>query len=94
MKTKRKTAPMSQVKNLALSVFNGKMDKKKRLAVIGILLYIISPIDLVPDFIPIAGFADDILLPILLIVANNLVNENNDKNENDLNNNRRKDVTP
>jgi uncharacterized membrane protein YkvA (DUF1232 family) len=26
------------------------------------LLYIVSPIDLIPDFIPVAGWADDLLV--------------------------------
>lgn len=87
------SAPMSKVKKLTLSVFNGKMDKRKRLAVLGILLYIISPIDIVPDFIPMAGYADDVLLPILLIVAESLISDNKDK-ANDGGPDKRKDVTP
>lgn len=41
--------------------------------VLGIILYIVSPIDFIPDFIPMAGYADDILIPLLLIVAEKLV---------------------
>lgn len=94
MKTRRKaiSTPMSKVKNLVLSVFNGKMDKRKRLAVLGILLYIISPIDIVPDFIPMAGYADDVLLPILLIVAESLINDGKDKPNGSPD--KKKDVTP
>lgn len=34
------------------------------------LAYLVSPIDLIPDFIPIAGFVDDlIIVPFLLHVA-------------------------
>jgi uncharacterized membrane protein YkvA (DUF1232 family) len=34
------------------------------------LIYLISPIDLVPDFIPVAGFLDDlIIVPLLLHIA-------------------------
>ncbi|WP_277631258.1 YkvA family protein [Atopococcus tabaci] len=78
MKTRKKTikTPTSKIKHLVLSLFNGKMDNKKKLAVLGIILYIVSPIDIVPDFLPVAGYADDILLPILLIVADKLIQDN------------------
>jgi len=34
------------------------------------LLYLISPIDLIPDFIPVVGYVDDIVIaPLLLHVA-------------------------
>lgn len=33
----------------------------------GVLLYVLSPIDLVPDFIPVAGWLDDIVLVPLAI---------------------------
>ena len=70
MKTKQTKTPMSQVKSLILSLFNTKTSGKKKLMVAGIILYIISPIDFVPDFIPVVGYADDVILPILLLVAN------------------------
>lgn len=92
MKTRKKTtvAPMSKVKNLVSATMNGKIDKKKRWMISGILLYIISPIDIIPDFLPIAGYADDIVLPILLIVAENLISSHAEtKKDSD-----RKDVTP
>jgi len=35
-----------------------------------IVLYALSPIDLIPDFIPIIGYVDEmILLPILVVIA-------------------------
>ena len=40
-----------------------------------IILYIISPIDIIPDFIPMAGYADDVLLPILFLVAEKLLSD-------------------
>ena len=66
---------MSQVKSLILSLFNTKTSGKKKLMVAGIILYIISPIDFVPDFIPVVGYADDVILPILLLVANKLLSD-------------------
>ncbi len=38
-----------------------------RLGAIGILLYVLSPIDLVPDVIPVVGWLDDIVLVPLAI---------------------------
>ncbi len=41
-----------------------------KLVAFSALLYLISPIDLIPDFIPILGYLDDIVLvPLLLHVA-------------------------
>ena len=33
----------------------------------GLLAYLVSPIDLVPDFIPVLGYADDAILVILVL---------------------------
>ena len=39
-----------------------------------IVAYALSPIDLIPDFIPVLGYVDDIiLLPILILVAIRLI---------------------
>jgi len=47
-----------------------------RLLVAGIVAYAISPIDLVPDFIPVIGYLDDlILLPIAISLAIKLTPE-------------------
>lgn len=35
-------------------------------AIVVVLLYILSPIDIVPDFIPVAGYIDDITLLLIL----------------------------
>ncbi|WP_407371344.1 YkvA family protein [Carnobacterium sp.] len=75
MKTKQNRTPMSQVKSLILSLFNTKTSGKKKLMVAGIILYIISPIDFIPDFIPVVGYADDVILPILLLIANKLLSD-------------------
>lgn len=44
-------------------------------AIIGIAVcYALSPIDLIPDFIPVLGFLDDVLLlPLLIVLAIRLV---------------------
>lgn len=80
MKTKQNKTPMSQVKSLILSLFNTKTSGKKKLMVAGIILYIISPIDFIPDFIPVVGYADDVILPILLLVANKLLSDDTQTN--------------
>jgi len=36
-------------------------------AILGALLYFISPIDLIPDFIPVAGLVDDVFILALVI---------------------------
>jgi uncharacterized membrane protein YkvA (DUF1232 family) len=41
-----------------------------KLAAIIALIYLVSPIDLIPDFIPVAGYLDDlVIVPLLLHVA-------------------------
>ena len=80
MKTKQNKNPMSQVKSLIISLFNTKTSGKKKLMVAGIILYIISPIDFIPDFIPVVGYADDVILPILLLVANKLLSDDTQTN--------------
>ena len=75
MKTKQMKTPMSQLKSLIFSLFNTKTIGKKKLMVAGMILYIISPIDFVPDFIAVVGYADDVNLPILFLVANKLLSE-------------------
>lgn len=75
MKARKKSinTPMSKIKELVLSLFDGRLDNKKKLMVFGIILYVISPIDIIPDFIPVVGYADDIILPLLLLVADHLI---------------------
>lgn len=42
--------------------------------VVGVVAYALSPIDLIPDFIPVLGYLDDVLLlPVLIWLAVRLV---------------------
>ena len=66
---KLKKTPMTQIKSLVTSLFDTKVETRKKLMVLAIVLYIVSPIDLIPDFIPVAGYADDVIVPILLIIS-------------------------
>ncbi len=69
---------MTQIKSLTMSLFDAKVETRRKLMVLGIILYILSPIDLIPDFIPMVGYADDIILPILLLIAERLLSRDND----------------
>lgn len=81
MKVRKKAAktPIGQVKSLSTAFFKSGLKGKKKLAVLGIILYIISPFDLVPDFIPLAGYADDLLLPVLYFIAQYLMNDESEE---------------
>ena len=83
MKVKKKISltPFSKVKSLILSLFDSKVDGKKKWLVLGIILYIISPIDLLPDVLPMVGYADDVLLPILFLIAEKILSDAPDKED-------------
>jgi uncharacterized membrane protein YkvA (DUF1232 family) len=46
-----------------------RVARRHRLALGALLLYLASPIDLVPDFIPVAGHLDDAVLLVLVLRA-------------------------
>ncbi len=50
-----------------------RVTKVQKLFVAGIIGYIIMPIDLIPDFIPIFGFVDDLVLVVYAL--NTMLNE-------------------
>lgn len=53
---------------------NSKTPRAPKLICIFIVAYALSPIDLIPDFIPILGYVDDlILLPMLIWIAIRLI---------------------
>lgn len=51
----------------------GGMTKTDKIILVGALLYFLSPLDIVPDVVPIAGFIDDLLVVLLALrqVSNN-----------------------
>jgi len=45
-----------------------------RLFALGIAAYVLSPIDLLPDFIPVLGHLDDlVLVPLLVVLATRMI---------------------
>ena len=45
-----------------------------RIAILGVVGYALSPIDLIPDFIPVLGFVDDLLiLPLAIVLTIRLI---------------------
>ena len=38
-----------------------------RIALVGVVLYVINPIDLIPEFIPVIGPLDDIIVAVLVL---------------------------
>lgn len=73
MKLKATPTPVTKVKTLVTSLFDTKVKRRRKLLVLGIIFYIISPVDFVPDFIPLAGYADDVVVPILILIAEKLI---------------------
>ena len=73
IKKKEKSTPVGKVKSLITSLFDKEVKGRRKWIILGIILYIVSPIDLVPDFIPAIGYLDDIMVPILLIIAEKLI---------------------
>ena len=64
----------SQVVALYFAARDPRTPWYAKLLVIAIVAYAVSPIDLIPDFIPVLGFVDElILLPIAIVLATKLV---------------------
>jgi len=42
--------------------------KLKPWMILGTVLYLISPVDIIPEFIPLIGFVDDIMLLVMFII--------------------------
>ena len=52
---------------------DSRIAKSQKLMIGGIILYVISPLDIVPDFIPVIGLVDDLLLVVYGL--NSILNE-------------------
>jgi uncharacterized membrane protein YkvA (DUF1232 family) len=59
---------------LGLAVKHPQTPWYARLVIAGLVAYVVTPVDLVPDFIPILGFIDDLIfVPVALGLAVKLV---------------------
>lgn len=66
----------SHVKALHLASRDHRTPMSAKCLVILVVAYALSPIDLIPDFIPVLGYLDDlILLPLGIYLAINLIPE-------------------
>lgn len=50
------------VKLLGRLVWDPRVPRRSKVVIGAALAYLVSPVDLIPEFIPVVGFADDILL--------------------------------
>ena len=63
-----------EVAAIAIAARDPRTGWGARLLILGIVAYAVSPIDLIPDFIPVVGFLDElILLPLALLLAVRLI---------------------
>lgn len=53
--------------HLISALDNPALSKKQKTLVMGAIGYIITPLDLIPDIIPIIGFADDIASTVIIV---------------------------
>ena len=80
MTGRQKIKPWMLKKEL-LVLYYGMQDRRTgiwaRLSVLASVIYLLSPIDLIPDFIPFFGWLDDlVLVPLLLNLAIRLLPSN------------------
>ena len=52
---------------LARLVRDPRVDRRRRMVAMGAIAYAVSPIDLIPEAIPVIGKADDIVVSILAV---------------------------
>jgi uncharacterized membrane protein YkvA (DUF1232 family) len=81
LSTKLKTARVDQIfleytKKLIAAIRSPKTSLKKKAIAAGALIYFISPIDLIPDHIPVVGYLDD--LAVLSLAVNSLASSDAD----------------
>lgn len=50
-------------------IANGGLSRRARMALGALALYLVLPIDVVPDVIPVVGWADDVVIVVLVLRA-------------------------
>lgn len=59
---------------LALAARDPRVPRRARIVIVVVVTYALSPVDLVPDFIPVVGYLDDaLLLPLGIWIALRMV---------------------
>lgn len=58
-------------------LFDGKVTAEKKGAILGSIIYVISPIDLIPDIIPAFGWIDDLI--VITVGLNGLFDDTKDE---------------
>jgi uncharacterized membrane protein YkvA (DUF1232 family) len=58
-------------------LFDGKVTAEKKGAILGSIIYVISPIDLIPDIIPAFGWLDDLI--VITVGLNGLFDDTKDE---------------
>ena len=70
----RAQALIREIRALAMAARDPRVPWLARLLVVAVVAYALSPVDLIPDFVPILGYLDDlILLPAGIALAIRLV---------------------
>ena len=65
---------MKEAFNYVSDVFSGRYKDYSMTALITLvagMVYVVSPIDIIPDFIPVVGFTDDITVFIFVLISVN-----------------------
>jgi uncharacterized membrane protein YkvA (DUF1232 family) len=52
---------------IASLLADGAVPRKAKLALLAAAVYLASPVDLLPDFIPVLGYLDDVLLAAVVV---------------------------
>jgi uncharacterized membrane protein YkvA (DUF1232 family) len=70
----RAQALIREIRALAMAARDPRVPWLARLLVVAVVAYALSPVDLIPDFVPVLGYLDDlILLPAGIALAIRLV---------------------
>jgi len=72
--TRRIRAFKTDLKVLLLALIDGRTPWRSRLVLLAALIYAISPVDLLPDLVPLAGYLDDlVVVPLAIMLSLRLI---------------------